>query len=73
MAEQICPNCGCDCESESVDVGVGIIYGPWGCHCGWSEDDFYNQLTGPKYHNGIFVDQYGMGHPTIRKAEGEGE
>ena len=73
MAEQICPNCGCECERESVDVGVGIIYGPWGCHCGWSEDDFYNQLTGPKYHNWIFVDQYGMGHPTIRKAEGEVE
>jgi hypothetical protein len=41
-----CPNCGAeDLWRDSVDVGVGVIYGPYGCPCGWSESDEYNQLA----------------------------
>ena len=38
----LCEKCGVECERDEVDVGVGIIYGPWGCPCGWSEDSRYN-------------------------------
>jgi hypothetical protein len=41
-AERICPKCGDDCWRESVDVGVGVIYGPYGCSCGWSEHEEYD-------------------------------
>jgi hypothetical protein len=58
--QQECPNCGCDCYRDSADVGVGIIYGPWGCQCGWSEDERYNLLGGPKTTEmGGVIDQYG--------------
>lgn len=39
-----CPNCKGRCWRESVDVGVGIIYGPWNCSCGWTEDDSRPQV-----------------------------
>lgn len=39
----ICKNCGQEAWRESCDVGVGVIYGPYGCPCGWSEDERYNQ------------------------------
>jgi hypothetical protein len=59
--EQECPNCHEGAYRESVDVGVGIIYGPWGCPCGWSEDDKYNQLlNGPTHSEGGYrTDQFG--------------
>lgn len=41
-----CPHCGEPCDRDSADVGVGIIYGPWGCMCGWSEDPRYDQISG---------------------------
>ena len=55
-----CPNCKGECYRGEVDVGVGIIFGPWGCPCGWSEEDAYNLLDGPKYTEaGGVIDQYG--------------
>jgi hypothetical protein len=63
---EVCPNCGSDCWRESCNVGVGMIYGPWGCECGWSEDPGYNQLTGPKRSElGGVIDQYGGLTPTF--------
>ena len=46
-AEQACPKCDEPCERDDVDVGVGIIYGPWGCGCGWSSDPAYDRSEGP--------------------------
>lgn len=60
-SKHICPNCGYECSREDCNVGVGILYGPWGCSCGWSEDIRYNQLTGPKVTDlGGVIDQWGM-------------
>jgi len=42
-----CPKCGHECMRDDVDVGVGVIYGPWGCYCGWSEDPRYDASDGP--------------------------
>jgi hypothetical protein len=57
---EICPSCGAACWRESCDVGVGVIFGPWGCECGWSEDPRYNQLTGSKRaEGGGVLDQFG--------------
>lgn len=59
-----CPKCKSRCFRESIDVGVGIIYGPYGCpNCGWSEDEKYDNSSGPKYdvENGLKLDQYGNG------------
>lgn len=42
----VCPNCGEQCGRDAADVGVGIIYGPYGCMCGWSEWETYDQLCG---------------------------
>ena len=55
-----CENCGEEAWREDCDVGVGIIYGPWGCSCGWSEDPRYNVLDGPKTTElGGTIDQWG--------------
>lgn len=40
-----CPKCGRECDRDEVDVGVGIIHGPYGCVCGWSEDNRYNVFS----------------------------
>jgi hypothetical protein len=42
-----CPKCSEDCDRDEVDVAVGVIYGPWGCYCGWSEDSRYDRSDGP--------------------------
>jgi hypothetical protein len=55
-----CKNCGHECYRDEVHVGVGVVSGPWGCPCGWSEDDRYNLLDGPKKTaKGGTIDQYG--------------
>lgn len=62
----ICPNCGAeDLWRDSADVGVGVIYGPYGCDCGWSEWDEYNQLigNGGVKENGAYEDPYGGFYP----------
>ena len=57
----MCPNCGEECWRDEVNVGVGIICGPWGCSCGWSEWEEYNQLTGRGgwQENGSYADTSG--------------
>lgn len=43
-----CPKCGeTDLYRDEVDVEVGIIYGPYGCICGWSESPEYDRSEGP--------------------------
>jgi hypothetical protein len=58
-AAMTCPNCGGECWRDSADVGVGVMYGPWGCPCGWSEDHRFDVTGGPKTENGYAVDQWG--------------
>ena len=41
-----CPKCGCECDRDEVNVGVGMIYGPYGCYCGWSEAPEYDSSEG---------------------------
>lgn len=55
-----CPKCGNRTWRESVDIGVGVIYGPYGCSCGWSENEEYDTSNGPKYtKEGYVLDQWG--------------
>jgi len=58
-----CPKCGYDCYRDEVDVGVGIMYGPYGCMCGWSEDPRYDSSEGEsdeqKKHPDYIVDSCG--------------
>ncbi len=60
-----CPNCGEPCGRDEVDVGVGYYYGPYGCSCGWSESEEYNQLTGDGgwQEDGSYLDPYGSVWP----------
>lgn len=60
-----CPKCGAeDLYRDSVDVGVGIIVGPFGCPCGWSEDEEYDVTAGPKLTpDGYELDQWGGATP----------
>lgn len=41
-----CPKCGKPCGRDSVHNGVCMLYGPWGCSCGWSEDPRYDLSEG---------------------------
>jgi len=43
-----CPECGAGCSRDEVDVGVGVLHGPWGCACGWSEDERYCHNPDPR-------------------------
>jgi len=66
MSEQMnCPKCNQPCHREEADVGVGIIYGPWGCSCGWSESEEYDLSGGrdPIDEKGGYLDQYGVYYP----------
>ena len=57
-----CPNCGNkDLWRDSADVGVCVIYSPYGCECGWSEAEEYNQLEGNGgwQENGAYTDPCG--------------
>lgn len=42
-----CPKCNDECYRDEVDVGVGVVYGPYGCICGWSESPEYDASEGP--------------------------
>lgn len=66
-----CPRCNEPASRDSADVGVGVIYGPWGCHCGWSESPDYDLTTGPKERDGYRLDQWGGATPPARLASGE--
>jgi len=54
-----CPKCGNDCQRDEADVGIGVMYGPWGCLCGWSSDPRFDVTAGPKFENGHRIDQWG--------------
>lgn len=56
-----CPRCGeHELYRDSADVGVGIIYGPYGCPCGWSESDAYDAEKGGGWQDdGGYCDPYG--------------
>lgn len=43
----ICPRCGSECGRDEVHNGVTMLYGPYGCSCGWSEDDRYSDNPDP--------------------------
>ena len=70
-----CPRCGrpaCrdgqgaedGADIVEVDNGVGIIVGPFGCPCGWSEDEEYDVTAGPKLTpDGYELDQWGGATP----------
>lgn len=59
-----CPRCGCPASRDEVDVGVGIIFGPFGCYCGWSESEEYDVTDGPKLTaDGYELDQWGGATP----------
>lgn len=51
-SEGICPRCGDTCGRDEVDVGVGVIFGPYGCGCGWSEHEEYDAEFGGGYQTG---------------------
>lgn len=59
----ICPRCSEECDRYDVDVGVGVIYGPWGCACGWSEAPEYDRSSGSseaeRANPGFHVDSMG--------------
>lgn len=69
-AGQVCPNCGCGCSRDEADIGVGIMYGPWGCPCGWSEDPCYDVRGGARVERGHAIDQWGGLIPAPDTAEG---
>ena len=53
-----CPNCGDDCSRDEVHNGVAMLYGPWGCSCGWSEDPFYNVREHLEAKAAMYPDHY---------------
>lgn len=61
----VCPRCGqTGLHRESVDCGFGLIFGPYGCPCGWSEDPGYDMLfNGGEQPDGSYADVYGMVTP----------
>jgi len=54
----LCPRCGNECRRDEVHNGLAWLYGPWGCSCGWSEDERYDQLVVEQPEDG-HVDQLG--------------
>ena len=44
----LCPECGRACCRDEVHNGVCLTYGPWGCECGWSEDERYSHNPDPR-------------------------
>jgi hypothetical protein len=48
---------------DEVHNGVGMIYGPWGCVCGWSEWSEWDSTKGPAKveadHPGYHADSRG--------------
>ena len=61
----ICPRCGEKCKRDSVHNGLAMLYGPWGCTCGWSEYEEYDQSRVKQPESG-FIDQWGGFTPRRR-------
>lgn len=56
-----CPKCGRRCGREEAHNGIAMLYGPWGCYCGWSEDSQYDRSAGQSgIVDGGIIDQWGM-------------
>jgi hypothetical protein len=53
-----CPRCNEECRRDEVHNGVAWLYGPWGCECGWSEWEEYDQSKVVQPADG-HVDQWG--------------
>lgn len=64
--EMTCPRCGSDCGRDEVHNGVAMLYGPWGCSCGWSEDSRYDQSEIEQPASGR-IDQWGGFTPLTTK------
>jgi hypothetical protein len=60
-----CPICGTPkLKRDSIDNGIGVQYGPYGCPCGWSEDEKYDIRNGPKFTTCNYrLDQWGGATP----------
>lgn len=43
-----CPRCGDEAMRDEIHNGLAWLYGPWGCHCGWSEDERYCDSSDPR-------------------------
>lgn len=55
-----CPACGRDdLRRDEVHNGVAMLYGPWGCPCGWSEDSRFDCRNGPIETDRGTIDQFG--------------
>lgn len=54
-----CPRCFRPCSRDEVHNGVAMLYGPWGCACGWSESRDYDITGGPKFEESYQVDPQG--------------
>jgi len=53
--------CGRNCSREEAHNGLAMLYGPWGCYCGWSEDGRYDRSAGQAgIVDGGIIDQWGM-------------
>lgn len=68
----VCPRCGGEAHRDEVDVGVGVVTGPWGCGCGWSEQQEYDGLFGGGVRpDGSYRDPFGgilpAANPIARK------
>lgn len=57
-----CPKCGSHCNRDEVHNGVAMLYGPWGCFCGWSEDSRYDLSGGQprRLRDGVIDSQGGF-------------
>lgn len=70
--EMECPKCGHDCARDSCHNGIAVIYGPWGCFCGWSEDSRYDRSQGEceaqKDMPNHSVNQWGIATPVIKSS-----
>lgn len=61
MSESMsCPICGNEAMRDEVHNGVAMLYGPWGCACGWSESEEFDLSGGasPERESGC-IDQFG--------------
>lgn len=65
-----CGKCGADAWCEIVDVEIGIIQGPYGCQCGWSSWECFDQTPGPTSAEGFQTDQWGWMYPDRPAVEG---
>lgn len=54
-----CPACGNEVGRDEVHNGIAMIYGPYGCACGWSEWEEYDTRSGPKKVKDGYIDSRG--------------